>query len=73
MESGSIVHDGVGITRMGHSTAPYPSLGSGPSHPINLGDLLALLDGDSMGGPLQTLHGKAEAKAWGVGNKLRSC
>ena len=40
MESGSIVRDGVGITRMGHSTAPHPSLGSGPSHPIDLGDPL---------------------------------
>ena len=50
----SIVCGRVGITRMGHPTAPYPSLGSGPSHPapylslgsgpshlIDLGDLLA--------------------------------
>jgi hypothetical protein len=28
-KTGSVVHDGVGITRMGHPTAPYPSLGSG--------------------------------------------
>ena len=41
MESGSIVRDGVGVTRMGHPTAPYPSLGSGPSRPIDLGDPLA--------------------------------
>ena len=41
MESGSIVRDRVGITCMGHPTAPYPSLSSGPSHSINLGDLLA--------------------------------
>ena len=40
MESGSIIRDGVGITRMGHSIAPYPSLGSGPSRPIDLGDPL---------------------------------
>ena len=40
MESGSIVRDGIGITRMGHPTTPYPSLGSGPSHPTNLGDPL---------------------------------
>ena len=40
MESGSVVRDGVGITRMGHPTAPYPSLGSGPSHPINMDDPL---------------------------------
>ena len=41
MESRSIVCDGVGITCMGHPTAPYPSLGSGLSHPIDLGDPLA--------------------------------
>ena len=41
MESGSIIRDGVGITRMGHPTAPYPSLGSGLSRPIDLGDPLA--------------------------------
>ena len=41
MESGSIVCDGVSITCMGHPTAPYPSLGSCPSHPTDLGDLLA--------------------------------
>ena len=41
VESGSVIHDGVGITHMGHPTAPYPSLGSGPSHPIDLGDPLA--------------------------------
>ena len=40
MKSGSVVHDGVGIIRMGHPTAPYPSLGSGPSCPIDLGDPL---------------------------------
>ena len=28
-----------------------------------------LLDGDSIGGPLQTLPGKAEAKAQGAGKK----
>ena len=28
-----------------------------------------LLDGDSTGGPLQTLPGKAEAKAWDAGKK----
>ena len=28
-----------------------------------------LLDGDSTGGPLQTLPGKAEAKAWDAGTK----
>ena len=41
MESGSIVRDGVGITCMGHPIAPYPSLGSGPSRPTDLGDPLA--------------------------------
>ena len=41
MESGSIVRDRVGITCMGHPTAPYPSLGSGPSRPTDLGDSLA--------------------------------
>ena len=41
MESGSVVRDGVDITRMGHPTAPYPSLDSGPSRPIDLGDPLA--------------------------------
>ena len=41
VEFGSIIHDGVGITRMGHPTAPYLSLGSGLSHPIDLGDPLA--------------------------------
>ena len=41
MESGFVVLDGVGITRMGHSTAPYPSLGSCSSRPIDLGDPLA--------------------------------
>ena len=41
MESGSVVHDGVDITCMGHPTAPYPSLGSGPICPTDLGDPLA--------------------------------
>ena len=41
VESGSVVCDGVSITCMGHPTAPYPSLGSGPSRPTDLGDLLA--------------------------------
>ena len=41
MESGSIVRDGVGITRMGHPTAPCPSLDSSPSHLTDLGDPLA--------------------------------
>ena len=41
MESGSVIHDEVSITRMGHLAAPYPSLGSGPSYLIDLGDLLA--------------------------------
>ena len=41
MESGSIVRDGVSITRMGHPTAPYPSLDSGPSCLTDLGDPLA--------------------------------
>ena len=45
------------------------SLGSGPSRPIDLGDLLASPHGDSTGGPLQTLLGKAKAKAWGAGIK----
>ena len=40
MESGSIVRDRVGITRMGHPTAPYPSLDRGPSHLTDLGDPL---------------------------------
>ena len=40
MESESVVHDGVGITRMGHSTTPYPSLDRGPSHLTDLGDPL---------------------------------
>ena len=29
METGSVVHDGVGITLVGYPAAPYPSLGSG--------------------------------------------
>ena len=37
----SIVCDGVGMTRMGHPAAPYPSLGSGTSRSTNLGDPLA--------------------------------
>ena len=41
MESRSVVRDEVGITRMGHPTAPYLSLDSGPSRPIDLGDPLA--------------------------------
>ena len=41
MKSGSVVLDGVGITRMGHTTAPCPSLDSGPSRLTDLGDLLA--------------------------------
>ena len=41
MESRSVVRDGVSITRMGHPTAPYPSLDSGPSHPIDFGEPLA--------------------------------
>ena len=41
MESGFVVRDGVGITRMGNPTTPYQSLGSGPSRPIDLGDPLA--------------------------------
>ena len=40
MEPGFVVRDRVGITHMGHRTAPYPSLGSGPSRPIDLGDPL---------------------------------
>ena len=41
MESRSVVRDGVGITRMGHPTAPYPSLDSGPSCLTDMGDPLA--------------------------------
>ena len=41
MESGSVIRDGVGITRMGHPTAPYPSLNSILSHSIDLSDPLA--------------------------------
>ena len=41
VESRFVVHDGIDITRMGHPTAPYTSLGSGLSHLINLGDPLA--------------------------------
>ena len=41
MESRFIIHDGVSITRMGHPTTPYPSLGSDLSRLIDLGDLLA--------------------------------
>ena len=40
MESGSVVHDRVGITRMGHPTAPCPSLDSDPSRLTDLGDPL---------------------------------
>ena len=69
MKSRSIICDGVGLTHMGHPAAPYPSLGSGPSSLIYLGDLPPLLNGDSVGGPLQTLLGKAEAKARGTGTK----
>ena len=69
MKSGSIVHDGVGLSRVGYPAAPYPSLGSSPSRLIYLGDLPPLLNGDSIGGPLQTLLGKAEAKARGTGTK----
>ena len=41
MESGSVVRDRVGITRMGHPTAPCPSLNSSPSRLTDLGDPLA--------------------------------
>ena len=41
VEFGFVIHDGVGITFMGHPTAPYPSLGSGSSGLIDLGDPLA--------------------------------
>ena len=41
MESRSVVCDGVDMTRIGHPTAPYPSLDSDPSRPIDLGDPLA--------------------------------
>ena len=41
MESRFVVHDGVGITCMGHPTASYPSLSSRPSRSIDLGDPLA--------------------------------
>ena len=41
MKSRSVVRDRVGISRMGHPTAPYPSLDSGLSHSIGLGDPLA--------------------------------
>ena len=41
MESWSVVHDEVGITRMGHATAPCPSLDSGLSRLTDLGDPLA--------------------------------
>ena len=41
MEFRSIVRDEVGITCIGHPTAPYPSLDSGLSRPIDLGDPLA--------------------------------
>ena len=40
VESRSIVHDEVGLNRVGHPAAPYPSLGSGPSCPTDLGDPL---------------------------------
>ena len=36
-----MVHDRVGLTRVGHLAAPYPSLGSGSSRLTNLGDPLA--------------------------------
>ena len=41
MKSESIIRDRVSITRMGHPTAPYPSLGSELTCPIDLGDPLA--------------------------------
>ena len=41
MESGSVVRDGVDITRMGHPTAPCPSLDSDMSRLTDLGDPLA--------------------------------
>ena len=41
MESGSVLCDGVGITHMGHPTAPYSSLDSGLSRLTNLGGPLA--------------------------------
>ena len=41
MESRSGIHDRVGITRMGHPTAPCSSLDSGLSHLTDLGDPLA--------------------------------
>ena len=44
------------MTYMGHPAAPYPYLGSDPSHSIDLGDL-------------QTLPGKVEDKAQGAGTK----
>ena len=70
MKSGSIVHDEIGLTHVSYPAAPYPSLGSGPIHPIDFGATYwLLLDGDSAGGPPQTLPGKAEAKAQGAGKK----
>ena len=69
MESESVVHDRVNITHMGHPTVPYPSLGSGQAIRSTYVTCWPLLDGDSIGGPLQTLLGKVKAKAWGVGTK----
>ena len=69
MESRSVVRDGVGITRIGHPTTPYPSLGSGLSRLIDLGDLLASPRWRFHRWTLGTLPGKAEAKAGGAGTK----
>ena len=41
MESGSIIHDRVDITHIGHPTAPCPSLDSGLSRSTDLGDPMA--------------------------------
>jgi len=69
VESGSVVRDGVGITHVGHPAAPYLSLGSGPSHPIDLGELLASPRWRFRRWTPHTLPGKAEAKARGAGTK----
>ena len=60
MGSVSVIRDGVGIARMGHPTAPYPSLGSQLSHPSTQVARWSFLDGDPIGGPFQTLPGMAE-------------
>ena len=69
MGSGSVIHDRVGVTCIGHPPAANPSLDSGPSPPIDLSDLPASPQWRShRWAPPKHLK-KVEAKAQGAGTK----